>query len=99
MTGVITSIRQEVIRTARRQGVDREVAARIADEVCTAIRGRHGGDREYIPAPDVRARNRRIVDGKKSGLSHAEIARREGVNPKTVSRVVAHGFGSEEWVL
>lgn len=99
MTGVITTIRKAVFSNARSAGVEPAVAARIADQVCTAIRKDHGGGREYIPAPDVRERNHRIVEAKKSGLPQKEIARKEGVAMKTVSRVIAQEFGGEEWVL
>ena len=99
MAGIIISIRREVLRQAQAEGIAADVAVRIAGQVCSAICRSHGGAREYIPAPDVRERNHRIVKATKSGVAHSEIAKTEGVHTKTVSRVVALEFGSDEWAL
>ena len=102
MINLVLYIRRETIATARAQGVDNALAVKIADHLCNEIRNIYGGDRHYVTAPDVRDRNQRIVEAKKNGSSHSEIAHDEGVHPRTVRRIVSEHpeeFGSKEWHL
>lgn len=90
----------------QRAGVDAGLARSIADEVDHDIRSRFGSQEHYIPAPDRRKRNQRIIDCWKSGMKTTDIAATVGVHQSTVSRIITShlnkqtaGFGRDGWNL
>jgi len=107
---LIAAIEQALRQQLVKQGVEAtcaEIAAKIATE---HVRAEWGGERHYIKS-DARAsrkaRNARIIADWKAGKDRAEIAKREGVDRSTVTRVINNhlaaitpqGFGSGEWNL
>ena len=91
--------------------VSAEGARALATKLVTAIRGHFGGQRAYVRTPSREPRNSEILALHDAGESRIGIAKRFGIHPTTVDRIIAahrlppprpsqgDGLGPRNWNL
>lgn len=101
--GFIDAYRTALLAELVAAGVTAETARAAVQAAEAAVRAEWGGESHYIPVPAKGDRDRQILQALEQGEDQRQVAKRHGVHPATVRRVVKRrqgtGFGSDDWVL
>lgn len=104
-------IGKAIHRLAGECNLSAESARTLATKLVTAIRGHFGGQRAYVRTPSREPRNSEILALHDAGESRIGIAKRFGIHPTTVDRIIAahrlppprpsqgDGLGPRNWNL
>jgi len=85
---ILDSLHTTVTSAAMKRGVDWREAVQIAYDVEERLRAEWGGQRHYVPVPDVLERHRLIMEAF-DGTNRDEVCRNFGISRRTLRRIRA----------
>jgi len=90
-------------------GIEETASVLIIRAIQKDVRENYGGERHYVPVPDKRLRNIRLIKQWKDGTKKQDLCRIFDLEISTVNRIISiylqglkphnQGFGSDDWNL